>query len=440
MVALIEIVTFLWLAGWALAALLSLAQHHQHPILPAFLVHFLFCGMPLALNHLKGLPDYNYTPGFYIAAQDATTAFIYCAYVSAVPVIWWITGRSSAAAVSSIDTYGDQFQAALMHLRPIFALFVMSPLLAWILAPDPWIYLEYGVSASREFNDSKRSVLEIFNDPARYKDVIFTVSFLCIIGASGLLVSFRRLHIVHLYVLAPWLLIAIWLNGKRYIIAMTIFVLGYILWERGYLIGMRLIVAMVAVAVLMGIYSYVYQMTYRGENLQDASRWYENVRMDYGRDDVIKLAIFAELRPDVIRILEYRGQSLLFYSVFYVPRDFWPEKPYPYAVYSTSAISMFSSPRQLGWGITTSILEEAIANLSWAGMLVGPLVVSLVCRIGAACRNSLMNALTALIASLFLAVHLNAFMVLFLLWGMAVVALLAASYVRASSALAHADG
>jgi hypothetical protein len=142
--------------------------------------------------------------------------------------------------------------------------------------------------------------------------------------------------------------------------------------------------------------------------------------MDYGRDDVIKLTIFAELHPEIIRILEYRGQSFLFYSVFYVPRDFWPQKPYPYAVYSTSAIAMFDSPRQLGWGLTTSILEEAIANLSWAGMLAGPLVVSLVCRLGEACRNSMVSAFTALIACLFLSVHLNAFMVMFLLWVMTV--------------------
>jgi hypothetical protein len=423
-ITVLELATFVWLAGWAGWAFMLLARQQRHPILPAFLVHFLFCGIPLLINHLYGLPAYIYTPGFYVSSRDETTAIIYCFYVSMVPVIWWLTGRGRASTVDEASsTDNAAFQVVLRKLRPLFCLLVISPLLAWIFAPAPWLYLNYGVSALHEFNNTKRSVLDIFNDPARYKDIMFMASFLCIIGASGLLVSFKRLHIAHFYLLAPWLMLAIWLNGKRYIIAMTIFVLGYILWERGYLVGTRLVIAAGVVMVLMGTYSYGYQVLYRSENLQGAERWYENIRMDYGRDDVIKLTIFAELNPDIIRILEYRGQSFLFYSVFYVPRDFWPQKPYPYAVYSTSAIGMFDSPRQLGWGLTTSILEEAIANLSWAGMLFGPLVVSLVCRLGEACRNSLVNAFTALIASLFLAVHLNAFMVMFLLWAMTVSAL-----------------
>jgi hypothetical protein len=430
-VAALELLTFGWLAGWAGWAFWCLAQQQRHPILPAFLVHFLFCGVPLLFNQLSGLPAYIYTPGFYVASRDSTTAIIYCAYVSAVPLLWWRFGRGSLqAAAFAPGGQSDAMQIILERLRPVFVLCLISPLLAWIFAPAPWLYLQYGVSALHEFNNYKRSVLQIFNDPARYKDIIFMVSFLCLIGAGGLLVSLRRLHIVHFYLLAPWLLLAVWLNGKRYIIAMMIFVLGYILWERGLLVGRRLVVAALVVAALMGGYSYAYQVIYRGDNLQDEARWYENVRMDYGRDDVIKMAIFAELRPDVIRILEYRGQSFLFYTVFYVPRDFWPDKPYPYAVYSTSAMSMFDSPRQLGWGMTNSILEEAIANLSWAGMLVGPLLVALVCRVGAACHNSLVSAFTALVACLLLAVHLNAFMVLFLLWVMTVGSLHIAQWLR----------
>jgi hypothetical protein len=420
-IAVLELATFVWLLGWAAWAFGLLAQQQRHPILAAFLVHFLFCGTPLLINHLYGLPAYIYTPGFYVASRNETTTIIYCLYVSVVPVIWWLTGRGRASAgEQGSGTEDATFQMVIHRLRPLFYLFIISPLLAWIFAPAPWLYLSYGVSALHEFNNSKRSVLEIFSDPARYKDIMFMASFLCIIGVSGLLVSIKRLHMAHFYLLAPWIMLAIWLNGKRYIIAMAIFVIGYILWERGYLIGSRLVVAACVVIVLMGAYSYGYQVAYRGDNLQGSERWYENTRMDYGRDDVIKLAIFAELHPQIIRILEYRGQSFLFYGVFYVPRDFWPQKPYPYAVYSTSAIAMFDSPRQIGWGLTTSILEEAVANLSWAGMLAGPLVVSLVCRLGEACRNSLISAFTALIACLFLSVHLNAFMVMFLLWAMTV--------------------
>jgi hypothetical protein len=199
-------------------------------------------------------------------------------------------------------------------------------------------------------------------------------------------------------------------------VALLLFVVSYILWERGHLRGPRMAVAALGILIAMGAYSYIYQLIYRGHNLEDNDRWYENFRMDYGRDDRIKLAIFAELHPETVRILDYRGQSLVFYAAYAVPRALWPDKPYPYAVYATSAIAMFDTPRQLGWGLTTSVFDEAIANCSWAGMLLGPALILLICRIGEACRNNMVTTLTALIACMFLAVHLNAFMVLFLIW------------------------
>lgn len=438
MLVVIELLTYIWLLFWALLALREIARQQRHPILPAFLVHAIFCGLPMLLDLLLGRAAYIYTPGFYLASRDTTTAWIYCVYVSVVPLIWWYAGRGAAGGQGSNDP-GNMLilQRLLQRLQPLFVMFLVSPLLAWIFAPDPGLYLQYGVAAFDEFNNSKRSVLSIFSDPARYKDVIFLTSLLCVVGTGGLIVSLRRLHIAHVYMMVPWLLLAIWLNGKRYIVVLSIFLVSYLLWDRGLLRGKRLLLAGTAIVVFMGIYSFMYQSLYRGHNLTDSTRWYENVRMDYGRDDVIKLAIYAELRPEVVRILEYRGQSLLFYSVFYVPRDFWQQKPYPYAVYSTSAISMFSKPRQLGWGITTSILDEAIANFSWAGMAIGPLVIALICRIGEACRNSLVSALTALVACLFLAVHLIAFMNLFLLWLLAVGTILFVRY-RAGLTLAAA--
>jgi hypothetical protein len=99
----------------------------------------------------------------------------------------------------------------------------------------------------------------------------------------------------------------------------------------------------------------------------------------------------------------------------YVPRALWPEKPYPYAVYFTSALFLIP-PQSLGWGMTTSWLEEAIANFSWFGFLLGPLVPALICRIGDSRQNVIAGSLTILVSSLFLAVQLAAFAPLFILW------------------------
>ena len=61
-------------------------------------------------------------------------------------------------------------------------------------------------------------------------------------------------------------------------------------------------------------------------------------------------------------------------------------------------------------------VEEAIANLSWLGMIFGPLLIVIVCRLGDSRNNVFVYAVTVLVASLLLAVHLVAFATLFSLW------------------------
>ena len=82
------------------------------------------------------------------------------------------------------------------------------------------------------------------------------------------------------------------------------------------------------------------------------SKFTTNMRVDYGRDDVTKMAIYAELYPDELEILEYPFQSFLFTATMYVPREWWSDKPWPYAVYATSALIQIPS-QYVGWGMTT---------------------------------------------------------------------------------------
>jgi len=95
-------------------------------------------------------------------------------------------------------------------------------------------------------------------------------------------------------------------------------------------------------------------------------------------------------------------------------------KPLTYACYFTSAMRG-SSPQDWGWGMTTSIFDEAIANGSWFGLLAASLVIGILCRIGDSCSDVLVFLLTAIVASLLLTVQLVAFAPLALIWVMMIV-------------------
>ena len=99
----------------------------------------------------------------------------------------------------------------------------------------------------------------------------------------------------------------------------------------------------------------------------------------------------------------------------YVPRELWSDKPWPYAVYATSALMQIPI-QYVGWSMTTGILDETIANVGWLGFLLGPLIISWIVRIGDRNQTTIIQLLTILVGSLMLVLQISAFTPIFLLW------------------------
>jgi oligosaccharide repeat unit polymerase len=410
---LLNIVAFLWLAFWALRAFKCLAVGSPHSILFIILIHFLFSGVPLILDVLFGKPEYSMFPGLYIATRDDTTSIIYCLYVSAVPVIWWWTGRGDKRLDVNIFNITIDTAPFIQRMKPalqlILFVFLISPVIAWMYSPEPQVYFNYGAAVTDPFR---------FESSSKYhSDAVSLTCTISLIGATGILALQKRITILLVTFLLPWISLVFWLNGKRGIVGFAIVLIGYVFWQKGYLKGRRFVWASMLAVLIMSIFSYTYQAQVRDVNTQsvDGVEFYDGIRIDYGRDAEIKMAIYAELYPDQMQILEHRGQSLIFYITQFVPRNIWPQKPLTYTQYVTSA-ALNSPPRLWGWGLTTSILEEAIANFSWFGMIVGPLVLSFICRVGDARKNVFISPLTVLVATLLLALEMVAFWPIFYLW------------------------
>lgn len=410
-VDLLNILTIIWLAIWSLFAVRRLASGNRDSILYLLIVHFILCGIPLLLDEVLGEPAYLDFPGFYIASRDENTAVIYCFYVSMVPVFWWLVGRASAKIAASIgkDSISEvAISGALRRFRPIFWIFLISPLIGLAFAPEPDLYLNYGWVATAVV--LRPEVLEHRT----------TVAFLCtmsLLSAAGILAGVPRLRIFHFLFVLPWVALAVWLNGKRHLFVFAAALVWFVLyWKGDFLRGSRFIFFGLFLVIVILTFSYAYQETIRGvEPTRSIDQFYQDFRINYGRDDVIKMTIFAELHPEMMQILEYRGQSLIFYATMYVRRSFWPDKPFPYAQYFTSALFLLR-PRLLGWGMTTTWLEEAVANFSWFGLILGPLLPAMICRIGDNNANALVYPLTVFVSSLFISVEFAAFAPVFYVW------------------------
>jgi hypothetical protein len=398
-----NISTALWLLLWAVRSALRLMKGARSTALIAIIIHFFYCGLPLILDLIFGAPDYLERPGFHYATNDDTTSMFYSIYVSAVPLLWWYLGVNKNFSSLSMNSQLESNK----QIKWLFVVIIAALPISWLLAPNPSVYSSYGAVAQYMLS----------YDEFEYHKIVALLSILTVVSVIGLLNYTRNIKIHHYVIAFPWLFLAIWLNGKRHLVIFVVMLIFYTMINKKIVTGKGIIAIGGVLAICFYGYSVMYQSKIRGidASFVEDNKAYDFMRIDYGRDAVIKFTIYAELYPERIQILEYRGQSILFHVTTYIPRDFWPDKPLPYAQYVTSAVLM-RPPQLLGWSTTTSILEESIANLSWYGMLVGPLWILLICRIGDACKTEAVSNVTALIAILFLSVHLTAFSTLFLLW------------------------
>jgi hypothetical protein len=403
-----QILTIVWLIVWVVRSIWLISAGDRRTVQFLQIVHFFFCGFPLILDVVVAPPAYPYQWGLIVSQYDHDTNLAYLALISWVPLAFTIFGGRRRPADDAAGTWMKlPWWAKALAWGALLAVPVTV-----VFAPDPGIYVEYAAAM-----DPRNAGLEVQG----YQQIISILTSFAVIGGM-LIIAAENTKPIERFALIPFLIGALWLHGKRSVVCLALMLLLYLLWMRGQLRGTRFFAAIVAAGLVFGGFSYLYQTHVRDIGVSTIqqhgvgdSDLYVNYRIDYGRDGVIKQTLFAELHPEVMHILDFRGQSMLFYATFFVPRSMWPEKPFPYAVYVTTTM-LRMPPHFLFWGMTTSCLEEAIANFGWIGIIIGPLVPSLVCVLGDRRRSPFVAPLTLIVASLFLVVQLAAFMPIFLTW------------------------
>lgn len=403
---LLQLVVFLWLTFTVTWTVRRFMGGSKRAVLFCLLAHYFFCGVPLAMDLLWGPPPYVVGPNLLRAANDPAAQAIYLLFIAAVPVLLVLTGISRKPVAA--HTIQQQLQNDPSADKPtmISVAMLIAPLVLVILAPRPELYLMYAFVADER--------VRLTWDEQNYNAFLSLSAIMAVVASTGMLARFRSVAKPLIFTL-PFIALAVWVVGKRYVLAFYFALLTQQLWEKGVLRGARLPLYLVLVAALFSIFTFSYQANIRGISNAATSRegLYDNVRMDYGRDHTIRTAIYAELRGD--SIIGARGKSLAFYAGMYVPRSMWPDKPFTYASYFT-CYALGIRPTLMPWGLTTSILDESIANFGWIGLLLGPLMLGCLCRIADSNRNSLFRTMGILVCMLFMAVQLPAFMPLFLLW------------------------
>jgi hypothetical protein len=398
------LVVFLGLI-WTILCIREMSRGRFDTLTVILAVFQITCALPVLLDHLIGPPEYHSQPGFAMAADDPTTRAIYALYIIFIPFVWWPLRKARI-----INTSASQPSSASRSFLPKKVLYISAalPVLGLYFAPIPSIYLTYAAAV--------RHSLEGGQDFHSYMSMLCNISIFAI---AAILIQTNRNLLLTAIFWTPMLITSLWIHGKRSIVATAMLLVVSVLWHKGLLRKGRIVLFGVSAFALLAAFSTYYQSSFREHSSVSAglsSRdYYENVRIDYGRDDKIKMTIFAFLHPERMQILEHAGQSTLFYLTFFIPRDAWSSKPLPYAQYFTSAM-LGRAPQMWGWGMTTSWLEEAIANFGLMGFLLGPLLFVGICRLGDSTEDVLVKLMTTYVGIMFLTLHLVAFFIPFSIW------------------------
>lgn len=334
------------------------------------LIEYLFLSTPILLNYCMGVPKYtsiSWYKTFLSSMTDARIAVIYDLYILiSMAVLYWYAikhDRGWGKYVTLDEVKYEGFFAN--HI--VLTLIILSPLIQILLTGQGLLYLIYSTSSVRGIESSDFLVYQF-------------MLLQCSIIAFCYRIFSTPITKWKVVIILLYSFMIAWISGKRFMIALLLLIYIFCLTRSGLhrknRRNLERFVPLLFVALV--VFSYFYLVIVKPLSDTSFASIYDMLRVDFGRDDVIKFVIEQELfRKEPI--LDYRGQTFLSEFLTFVPRSLWPNKPYPHYVYLTSEI-LGVARNNLPAGTTPSWFEMCIANFSWFGFVVGIAGIPLLCR------------------------------------------------------------
>lgn len=361
-----------------------------------YLIFFVFYIFPLALDFLSGKPQLDMFPLFVRSFNDYYTNIVYCIFMGVL--IYNFKDKSSIEGAGGLITRKQKFDL----LKEMTVLIIaLLPLILVFIFEHPEVYLIY-----RDHAD----VIVESRSPIPGLIYLTTSISVLVIFINAVAKDYSLKYFI---LFSPILFADIWLNGKRNILAL-ILVFFFLLIFNNKVVSNKMKIFISAVIICGTVLlNNFYQNSIRESKPED---FYTGFRIDFGRDAALKAGIYKVLYSDSERpILEFPGQTFLFYATIFIDRETWKEKPYPYAQYFTSA-ALDAPPQMWGWGLTTSFFEECISNFSIFGFFIGPFIFFRIIRKASKLNNKIFDLFTILICGILLTVEITAYYLLFVSW------------------------
>lgn len=352
-----------------------------------YCIFFAFYVFPLVLDCFVMVPRYiDAHRGFAYGQMDLPTRAIYDVLILLLQLfLLYFKKEKKSIFSSSFETISIEYSKSLKILLIINLL--IGPIIALI---NHYPIELFFVLQAREGMRTIWGTLDLngytYVEMLTYNAVV-----------SGLLLIFDNIKKTHelpnmvFYILL--LYINLCLEGKRAILFFTALVVFLIFLlhpdkqqistkkakqkknRKFYLI---IIIAIIVVICSIGFTIYV-NMTSRGMSVVDFDIIYVVTRVDFLRDDRVRMAIFSFLHPERQKILDYPMQSILVWPFTIVPLDYFVRnfiaKFYTYSDY-ISAVLRNTPVESTTSFMTPTIYAELISNM---GIVFGTISMCFFC-------------------------------------------------------------
>lgn len=321
---------------------------------------YIFCCVPIILNYLIGMPQYTvvyWYKAFIEPMNNVDVSAIYDIYITfAIFALYMYGTKMNRRLVSRANELNTVLQNE--NEKPwIYVFGIASPVLYVLLSGNASKFLIYSSMNLRGVSGQDNLILNSL--------ILVSLFCTCIMLFSG------RITAKKMCVLVLITFILAWLQGKRFIIAvMGVFYLFFFtkseLGEKG---RKRVFWMLPIMGITLIAFSAFYLAVIKPLSNMNFDSVYDMLRVDFGRDDVIKYVIYEEFF-EKNHILDYPGQSFFSTLFIFIPRIVWPNKPYSHYQYLTSSILNLPISK-LPAGTTPCWYEMTLCNFGYLGYLVG---------------------------------------------------------------------
>ena len=261
-------------------------------------VLYVFCVLPIICNYTLGLPQYNtiywYKP-FIEPMVNVQVGIIYDLYIMLCIILLYIFCARKNRGI--ILTQYNSLTSIVCNNRVISTVLIFLPIIYIVLTGSGKYYVTYAVSSARGLTESNKMALMT---PCMLISMI--VYFGTVLKNN---LTIKKIILTFLYSVS-----IVWISGKRFMLANILLLFIF------YTVNMDIDVngrkKIYRILPILGIvligFSVFYLAVIRPMAETSSLSIYDMLRVDFGRDDVIKYVINKEIIRGE-RILEYRGET-----------------------------------------------------------------------------------------------------------------------------------